>query len=369
MVSQARAAAELIRERAAEGERHRELPSDVVDELSRRGLLRMALPAAYGGPEVDPLDQLTAIEELSYADGAAGWCAAISSTTSSLSWFLPPEWASEIFADPFAAYGGAFAPTGQARQGDGGWTCDGRWAWGSGTRHCAWITGGCTTDTGEFHLMFFRADQVHILDTWDPLGLGGTGSNDFEVAGAWVPHGRSIRPGVDRHAVDPPLARFPNFGFLAACIAAVTVGLARRAVDELVAIAGAKTPMLARSRLSEYAPAQLEVAGADASVRAGRALLHHEVGTVWDVVRRGDRVSVHERSAIRLACAYAAGECAAAVDRCHRAAGGSSVPRSSPLARALRDVHTATQHLMLSDRNVLTHGRLLFGVETDTTLL
>jgi hypothetical protein len=39
------------------------------------------------------------------------------------------------------------------------------------------------------------------------------------------------------------------------------------------------------------------------------------------------------------------------------------------LQRCFRDVHTATQHIMLSDRNLLTAGRLAFGLETDTSML
>jgi alkylation response protein AidB-like acyl-CoA dehydrogenase len=240
---------------------------------------------------------------------------------------------------------------------------------GSGTGHCAWITGGCTTDTGEFHLMFFEAGQVEVLDTWDPVGLRGTGSHDFAVADAHVPTGRSVRPGVDRHAVDCDLARFPNFSFLAASVAAVALGIARRAADELVELATVKTPSLSSSRLAEHPPAQLAVATAEASTRAARALLHDEVGRTWDLVRSGARVPVDQRARIRLACAHAADAAAAAVDACQRAAGGSAVPVSSPLARCFRDVHTATQHLMLSDRNALTYGRLRLGLDAETATL
>jgi alkylation response protein AidB-like acyl-CoA dehydrogenase len=368
-VGEARAVGALVRAQADAAEAARRLPGEVVAALAERGLLRMAVPAAYDGPEVAPLDQLAAIEEVSFADGAAGWCVAISTTTSSLSWFLAPEHAKVVFADPQEAYGGAFAPTGRGRAVEGGWTCDGRWAWGSGTPHCAWITGGCTTDTGEFHLMFFSADQVTVHDDWDPVGLRGTGSNDYEVSGAFVPEGRSVRPGVDRHAVDCALARFPNFTFLAASVAAVTLGVARRAVDELVALATVKTPALTSSKLAEHPPAQLAVAGADAAVRAARALLVDEVGRTWDLVVGGDRVPVEQRARVRLACAHAADAAATAVDLCQRAAGGSAVPMSSPLARCFRDVHTATQHLMLGDRNALAYGRLRFGLDVDTATL
>ena len=47
------------------------------------------------------------------ADGAAGWCVNIASTTSTMAWYLQPEWAAEIYGDPATVTGGAFAPNGR----------------------------------------------------------------------------------------------------------------------------------------------------------------------------------------------------------------------------------------------------------------
>ena len=49
--------------------------------------------------------------------------------------------------------------------------------------------------------------------------------------------------------------------------------------------------------------------------------------------------------------------------------GGSSVYRSSPLQRIFRDVHVATQHMMVSPSTLELTGRLFLGLETDTSLL
>ena len=78
-------------------EQARRLPAETVDALVAADLMRMGLAAAYGGPEADPLTMLTAIEILSSADGAAGWCSMIASTTSTQSLFLQPSAAREIY--------------------------------------------------------------------------------------------------------------------------------------------------------------------------------------------------------------------------------------------------------------------------------
>jgi alkylation response protein AidB-like acyl-CoA dehydrogenase len=39
----------------------------------------------------------------------------------------------------------------------------------------------------DFKIMFLRAMDCEILDTWDSLGLRGTGSTDFVATDAFVP--------------------------------------------------------------------------------------------------------------------------------------------------------------------------------------
>jgi hypothetical protein len=49
--------------------------------------------------------------------------------------------------------------------------------------------------------------------------------------------------------------------------------------------------------------------------------------------------------------------------------GGTSVFRTSVLQRIFRDVHVTTQHMMVSHSTLELTGRLLLGVETDTSML
>ena len=78
---------------------------------------------------------------------------------------------------------------------------------------------------------------------------------------------------------------------------------------------------------------------------------------------------VAHRARIRLACAHAAEVTTEAVDLCHRSGGGTAVYTSSPLQRCVRDIHTASAHLMVSDRNTLTYAKLAFGLDADVSML
>src|SRR5271169_3932844 len=66
-----------IREAADEIERGRRLPMHLVREMQRAGMFRMAMPRAWGGPELDFLTQMRVIEALSIVDASAGWCTMI----------------------------------------------------------------------------------------------------------------------------------------------------------------------------------------------------------------------------------------------------------------------------------------------------
>ena len=360
---------DLVRERAAECERAGHLLPDVVDALVGAGLMRLCVPRDYGGPEATPMHLVEAIEAVAEADGAAGWCVMIASTTSSMALFLDPDVARAIYGDPGTVTGGAFAPSGKAARVDGGWNVNGRWSWGSGTDHCHWVLGGATTDTGEFHLVYAPAEQVELHDTWHVSGLKATASGDFEMRDVFVPDGYTVQPLRTRPQVASPLAHFPNFTLLAAAVASAMLGIARHAVDEAVAVAQGKRQSYSAKLLAESATTQIELSRAEATLSAARAFLLDELASAWDAACAGQRVSTEARARIRLAGVHAA-ECAVkATDSAYTTAGGPAVFETSPLQRCLRDVHTASQHLQVSSRLHETLGRVLLGQATDTSML
>jgi alkylation response protein AidB-like acyl-CoA dehydrogenase len=369
LVAAAVALRPLVEAHADEGEELRRLPVATLEALRDAQLLRMCVPRAYGGPEADPVTLVRAIEAVAEADGAAGWCTMIASTTASLSMFLPPETARAIYGDPQVVTGGAFAPSGRGESIDGGFRVTGRWQWGSGTEHCQWIAGGTSCDDGTFRLAWFDAADVTFHDTWHVSGMRGTGSLDYSVDGAFVPVERTMQPMVGHRTIDSPLAAFPNFSLLASGVAAVSLGVGRRAIDELVALAAGKRPMFSSRTLAHSAYAQIEISRAEAALRSARAFLLGELAEAWEHAVAGGRVPVEARARIRLACVNAAEQAVRAADAAYTLGGGSSVFASNPLQRCLRDAHVATQHLQVAPKLHETLGKLLLGVEADTAAL
>jgi indole-3-acetate monooxygenase len=369
LIAAAEGVAGVVRANADEAEELRRLPAATVDALVAAGLMRMYVPAAYGGPEADPPNALAAMEAVAAADGAAGWCTMIASTTSSLSVFLPPEAAGEIYGDPAIVTGGVFAPNGRGRVEGDTVHVTGRWQWGSGTQHCRWIVGGVLCDDDAFRICYLDARDVTFHDTWHTSGLRGSGSLDFSVDGAAVPLGRTFLPFGGGATIDVPLGHFPNFTLLAAGVAAAALGIGRRALDEITAVASEKRPQFSTRTLAQQPFTQIELARAEAGLRSARAFLLDEVAKAWERCVAGDPVTLEQRVAIRLAGANAAQAVAAAADTAYTLAGGTSVFSSSVLQRLLRDAHVPTQHIQASPKLFETVGRALLGQEIDTSTL
>ena len=363
---------ELIEANADDGERIRRLPLATVKGLNDAQLLRMCVPTAYGGPEVDPVTMVEVIEAVAHSDGAAGWCTMIASTTSSMASLLPPEAAQEIYGDPTSITGGVFAPNGRgvATTVDGvdGFTVSGRWAWGSGTQHCRWVLGGALCDDGTFRLCWFPQTEVTFHDTWYTTGMRGSGSLDYSVTDAFVPAARTIQPAVTRPVVRTSLSQFPNFTLLAAGVSAVGLGVARRALDELVDLAQGKKPQYSSKTLAESSFTQIELARAEAKLRAARAFLLDELRSAWDTAIAGDEVTVEARTGIRLAATHVASVGAEVADTAFTLAGGTAVYDTSVLGRCLRDAHIVTQHIQTAPKLNETVGKLLLGLDVDTSM-
>lgn len=368
-----------IQQRADEIEQAGTLPLDLVDAIRPSGAFRQYVPDDLNGPGVTAWQSLEAIEELAYHDGAVGWCAAIGSTTSLASSYLPEQYAVELFADANAIGGGFAAPRGHALPVEGGLRVSGHWQWGSGIKHCTTIGGGCLVvdasgkptpreDGLASPFVFFDPADVEILETWDVMGLAGTGSVDYKVKDVFVPEGRWVQLGVDPPRRSNPWGQFSFFGLLASCVAASAVGIGRRALDEATALATAKVPQGSRNALAARAPVQAEIAQCEARLASAWAFLHEAVEAAWQSALAGRESTPEERRKIRLAATHATQTAADVAASMFRVGGGVAVYRTSVLQRCFRDTAVAAQHAMAAPRTFEIAGRMRLGLETNLAM-
>jgi alkylation response protein AidB-like acyl-CoA dehydrogenase len=371
------AVAPLAESLAPQTERDRALPPELVEALRDHGLFALCLPRVLGGGEAEPAQMVLALERLARADASCSWCAMIASTSSVLGAYLPSAVAERVYAHGRSVTGGVFAPRGRARRLEGGYRVDGRWPFASGVGHCDWVTGGCVVTGGddeqagppEARLLLMPRDNVTVIDTWTVSGLSGTGSHDMTVEDELVPADLAVAPASEPPRHDGALYAFPLFGLLALGIAAVALGIGRGALADIVDLATAKTPSASSRTLAERPNIQFAVARAEARLRAARALLLDEAEAAFAEALESGPISIERRAGLRLAATHATRTAAGVVDVAYDAGGGTSIYATSPLQRRFRDVHVATQHMMVSPASFELAGRLLLGLPTDVSQL
>src|SRR5689334_4243712 len=101
-------------------ETKRRLPQSIVKALKEAGVFGMAMPRAWGGPELDPLTQFRIIETLAMADGSVGWCAMINCDGGYVTAFLDQDVARAMYRDISVGTAATATPTGRARRVPGG---------------------------------------------------------------------------------------------------------------------------------------------------------------------------------------------------------------------------------------------------------
>jgi alkylation response protein AidB-like acyl-CoA dehydrogenase len=362
----ARALAPAIAKRAAEVERARRLPPDLLDGLVAGGCFRVLLPVSHGGLGVDLASAMRLFETLARADASVGWTVMIGAA----SWCdvvgLPRATFDALFAGrPRVILAGVFSPSGSISREGNGYRVKGRWSFASGCQHADWLFGNCIEGIVDGHpqlrMAVFSPDQVMIEDTWTVSGLSGTGSHHFRVEGAFVPSDRTLAPLVDEPCIDDIIARVPVPAMLSLAIGSIAAGIAQGALDDIIALAREKTPLLAESKLARNAHFQFQLAHADTELRAARSLLYADAESIWATLAGGAPLTLEQRARVRATAVWATDVAAEVATVAYRAGGGSSVYAESPVQRRLRDINAVTQHFLVRQDTLTTAGAVLAG--------
>jgi alkylation response protein AidB-like acyl-CoA dehydrogenase len=376
LLDAARAIAPIIRAHSAEAERERRLSRPVLRALRETGLLRMTTPRSLGGLETDPVTRALVAEEIGRHDSAAAW-----TLENPLDWAffccrLPDEGAEEIYsggADILIA--AQFGRPLKATSTDGGYRISGRAPFVSNCYDADWISSTVIVDEGksaggepEVRMVYFRREECKIIDTWDVMGMRGTGSNDIAVADVYIPRSRSFpmvpdfEPGSHYRG---PLYRLPVVGAAASGIPTPMLGVARRALDEVTELARTKTPVASSGLLKERSSAQVQLGRAEATLRSGRLLLLHALSEAWRRCIDGETHSLEQKADLLLAMAHAMSSAVQAVELACSIAGTTAFRATNPLERCFRDIHTMRHHVFASEQRYGTFGQVRFGVPPD----
>jgi indole-3-acetate monooxygenase len=368
----------LIRKYEDQLEIDRQIPPELTDALFDAGVFTAFTPKELGGVQADPLDWLEMVEELSRISGAVGWLAMVNAGMVS----VPPERFEELTENRTIRWigaGNAGRLGGKARRVEGGYLLSGRWPFASGAPHANFLTGMAVLydedDQVVIHpndgmpwvvLGTFRREDVRLIDTWDGLGVRGSGSGDFEVTDAFVPAYVADRSMKDL-TYNELLFREPLF--ILTAHGAHAVGLAQAAFDAYIKLCNAKKADGSR-RQSEMGRQQfhrMNVARADALIRSSRLFVQDSVRTAWQEIHDYDSgiPSMDTRAVMCEAMIFTVHQCREAVELVFKSAGVGAVFRGTELERVFRDMMTVAQHILVTEDRLEEFGNYWLTKDTD----
>jgi alkylation response protein AidB-like acyl-CoA dehydrogenase len=377
--ARARALAPHIAQAARQIERERQLPSDLVAALHGAKLFRMLLPRSVGGGEVDPPTYFETIEAIGKADASTAWCIAQASGASMGAAYMAPDAARTVYGAGDAVMASGPGTTGtRAQVVDGGYRVTGNWGFASGSRHATWFGGHCLvyeangslrTDGGKpiDRTVLVPRSSVTTEDTWDVIGLRGTGSDSYFIRDLFVPEAFSYQrdSATDRRETGP-LYRFAGYEMFATGFAAIALGIGRATLEEFIDLAGRKTPKMGTAVLRDSAVIQAQVGLSEARLLSARALMANTLQGLWEAASQGERLEPAQRARLRLAATFAIHQARDVVDACYHAAGATAVFADNPFERRFRDVHTITQQVQAHATVFEQVGQMLLGVAPAT---
>ncbi len=285
-----------ITARSTEIESKRELPKDLLAELISAGFFRLSVPRSHDGLELNLPATLGVLEALGRADGSTAWLVMVNCQFGLLLPFLPQKRFDALYVDgPDILAAGSITPRGEIKVINGGYEVNGRWPFASGCKHCQWlIASGLVMENGaprfspvpgvpQSRSALVPVERATIFDTWSVSGLRGTGSHDFAVQALQVPEKDTFDPLFGQPSVPGPLYK----GFLTQTslhMAAVAVGIAQHAIDDITALAvGQKRRSFTRISMAETPLFQYRLGHAETTVRAARAAMKAEAEAFWSI--------------------------------------------------------------------------------------
>lgn len=352
--------ADQFKDQAIEAEKLGKLPEATVKSMKAIGSIRLLQPRKHGGLEVHPREFAETVMATAALDPAAGWVNGVVGVHPYQLAYADPKVGEEIWAEDVDTWvASPYAPQGVAVPTDGGYIFTGRWQFSSGTDACDWIILGAMVGNADgvplmppqmLHMILPRKDYQIVEDSWDVVGLRGTGSKDVIVDGAFVPayrtmDGMKVMDGTAQTeaGMTESLYKMPWSTMFPLGISSATIGICEGALaahlDYQRERVGANGTAIKDDPYVMYA-----IGDAAAEIEASRNALLSNVDKVYDLVDSGREVTFETRAAVRRSQIKAVWRAVAAVDQIFARSGGNALRMDKPLQRYWRDAHAGVAH-------------------------
>lgn len=353
----------VLRDRAAESEELRRCPDATIDDFVSSELLRICMPARFGGFELGYDVYCEVAKTLAHGCGSQAWVYMVLADNALKLAAFTAQAQEEVWnKNPNAKFSNAVAPLGKGEVTDGGVKWTGRHPFSSGVDHADWVMATGYVQRGEKKQtvsVLIPKKDIKVVDDWHVVGLAGTGSKTFEVNGAFVPEHRILSKEDDEAGsalYQAPVFHLPRGGVSSASYAAVAVGIAEGFIEEYVKYTA---PRKSRTTVvAEEMGTQMGIGIAASEIEAASAMLMGPLRETMQLLERGEPVPKNLNLRGKRNAAYAAQLSIQAVQKLFNAAGGRALYSDNVMQRMLRDCLAAAAHHSLGwDSAAANYGR------------
>jgi alkylation response protein AidB-like acyl-CoA dehydrogenase len=359
------------RARSNEFEARRSLAPDFADRLRRAGVFRILVPDDADGLGGSLPEWLEIVMTLAEADASTGWVSAHAGICAGLIYAsAEPRFRDEFFADPGACAAWSNLPRVKVKEQDDGIRITGSWGFESGCTAATFVGGMVLLSPlaegtpPRMVAALAPVGEAKIEETWDPVGLAGTGSHDVHFDDVFVPWYRTFPwPSGIPVSAYPAAIFVPGTWFIAICAAATHLGLARRALDEARNELRGKMDRYTQKPLLEHPATQRSLEAAEGLWLACRAGMREALAAMWESAMRGEPATADARINVRVAAVTAVHRGAEIVRAAYDASGASAVRRAGVLQRLLREASCLTHHISANQLSYELTGRVRCGID------
>ncbi|MEV5835433.1 acyl-CoA dehydrogenase family protein [Nocardia sp. NPDC052112] len=346
---------------AEETERIGKLSDESAELIRQAGVMRLLQPTDFGGYAAHPQDFAEAVMAVARRCGSTGWVCGVGGVHPWEMALMDRKVQNEVWGEnPDTWIASPYAPQGIATPTDGGYILKGHWNFSSGTDHCDWIflgallgdTDGQPTQPSKvLHVVLPRDDYTIVDDSWDVIGLSGTGSKDVIVDGAFIPSYRTIEADVvatgevaaERAGRTDTVYRLPFWTMFPLGITSAVIGIAEGALDAHLHYQRDRVSAMG-TKIKDDPYVLYAISEAAAEIAASRTQLLDGVGRLYDLADAGKSITFEDRSLVRRNQVRCAWRAVAAVDAIFARSGGNAVRRQNVMQRFWRDAHVGLQH-------------------------
>jgi 3-hydroxy-9,10-secoandrosta-1,3,5(10)-triene-9,17-dione monooxygenase len=338
---------DLISSKSDEQRAAREMSKEVVDALKACGFFTMLLPKQWGGLERKPQEFFAEQVRIAEADMSTAWAGGIIAVHAFQLALMSEEAQREVYEnDPNTLISSSYNPVGaRAEMCEGGFMLHGRWGWSSGSSHCTWALLGGVIPGDGYRTFLVPRSQYEIEDTWNVMGLQGTGSNDVVISEPiFVPEHRTHKQMDGFNCVNDqenPMYDLSWAQTFVRVVNSAAIGALKKAVKVFVeSKQGNSTTDM--TKFAGDVETQERLAKVLNTIAELEAVMYHN----FDKMEAANwKPSLEDRIMYRYQASIVIDKAIEAIDTLFDVAGGRSVFNGHPLQQLWHDIHIARCHV------------------------